>query len=74
MNLATLNLDGLPADLLVQLDQIGALQHSSASMTTGTISNSGTTKRRARRGDVVVVGRGKRIRGSLGNGQAERLG
>lgn len=31
VNLATLNLDGLPADLLVQLDQIGVLQHGSAS-------------------------------------------
>jgi hypothetical protein len=36
-NLATLNLDGLPADLLVQLDQIGVLQRGSASAITGTI-------------------------------------
>jgi hypothetical protein len=55
VNLATLNLDGLPADLRVQLDQTGALPHGSASMTTGTISNGSTTKRRTRRADVPAV-------------------
>jgi len=55
VNLATQNLDGLPADLPVQLDQTGALPHGSASMTTGTISNGNTTKRRTRRADVPAV-------------------
>ena len=53
--MATLKLDGLPADLLVQLDQIGALQHGSASMTTGTTPTGSTTKGFIRKGDILAA-------------------
>jgi hypothetical protein len=55
VSMTTLKLDGLPADLLVQLDQIGALQHGSVSMTTGTTPIGSTTKGFIRKGVVLAA-------------------
>jgi hypothetical protein len=52
---ATLKLDNLPAYLPVQLDQIGASQHGSTSITTGTTPTGSTTKGFIRKGDVLAA-------------------